>query len=125
MWSPIKYLFGDSEETETVASNKPAVDRSFWGDEVTAQNTIKHVAFVKYITGWLEKHKSMLSFRMFCFSYTVVQDSVDILLKEGKETTIRQLADRIKSDSMRTIDSFHSILAHFEILSASMTRRIA
>lgn len=67
MWSPIKYLFGDSEETETVVSQKPVSDRSFWGDELSAQNIIKHVAFVKYITSWLEKHKSM-SFSLTRFS---------------------------------------------------------
>lgn len=64
MWSPIKYLFGDStEESEnpqpTASTSTGTIDRSFWGQEPNERNRIKIVAFLHYITNWLEKHKGI------------------------------------------------------------------
>lgn len=67
MWSPIKYLFGDfNEETENIQPTKPStsstttpIDRSFWGEEPNERNRIKIVAFLHYVTNWLEKHKGI------------------------------------------------------------------
>jgi hypothetical protein len=95
MWSPIKYLFGESN-----SGNETSVDRSFWGQELNESNRIKQIAFVTYIIGWLEKHKGRKNAQYFLVLIFPVQDSIEILKLEGNTANIRRLSEKIKQDSM-------------------------